>query len=241
MKSKKKVITSVKVLISTQIRIKSKKKGQNDNGLILGRVSVNTRSRLGISLIIRTKLKSYLPNSLQVNNRNLNDPFTIRHELNEHFCNIGHKLAANTQTTRQHNSTMFFGQTISNSLCLNSTDEFEIMGIINNLNANKSPGHDELPILFIKESKYAICSYLTNTINKCLLKGHYPDILKIAKVTSIFKRGQRNDPNNYRPVSVLSPFNKIFELVIKNRLLKLWKKYNIFSPTQFGFRKGLFH
>ena len=137
--------------------------------------------------------KSSLPNSLQVNNKNLNDPFTICHELNEHFCNIGHKLAADTQTTRQLNSTMFFGQTISKSLCLNPTDEYEIMGIINNLNANKSPGHDELPILLIKESKYAICSHLTKTINKCLLIGHYPDILKVAKVTPIFKRGQRND------------------------------------------------
>ena len=37
---------------------------------------------------------------------------------------------------------------------------------------------------------------------------------------------------------MLSPFNKIFELVIKNRLLKFWEKCNIFSPTQFGFRKG---
>ena len=61
------------------------------------------------------------------------------------------KLAVGTQTTTQHNSTMFFGETISNSLCLNPTDEYEIMGIINNLNANKSPGHDELPILLIKE------------------------------------------------------------------------------------------
>ena len=42
---KKKIITSVGVLISTQIRIKSKKKGQNDNGLILGRVSINSRPR----------------------------------------------------------------------------------------------------------------------------------------------------------------------------------------------------
>ena len=67
--------------------------------------------------IRRTKQNSNLPNFLQVNNRNLNDPFTICHELQEHFCNIQHKLAANTQTTRQHNSTMFFGQTISNLLC----------------------------------------------------------------------------------------------------------------------------
>ena len=51
------------------------------------------------NIIRRTKQKFNLPNSLQVNNRNLNDPFTICHDLHEHFCNIGHKLAANIQTT----------------------------------------------------------------------------------------------------------------------------------------------
>ena len=49
---KKKVITSVEVLISTQIRIKSKKKGQNDNGLILGRVSINTLPSPGNALLL---------------------------------------------------------------------------------------------------------------------------------------------------------------------------------------------
>ena len=49
---KKKVITSVEVLISTQIRIQSKKKGQNDNGLILGRVSINTRPSPSNALLL---------------------------------------------------------------------------------------------------------------------------------------------------------------------------------------------
>ena len=86
------------------------------------------------------------------------------------------------------------GQTISNSLCLNPTDEYEIMGIISNLNAKKPPGHDELPLLLIKELKYAICSYLTKTINKCLLNGHYPDILKIAKGTLFLKGDKEMTP-----------------------------------------------
>ena len=43
---------------------------------------------------------------------------------------------------------------------------------------------------------------------------------------------------NYRPISILSVFNKIFETIIKHRLLNFWKKYNVFVPTQFGFREN---
>ena len=63
-------------------------------------------------------------------------------------------------------------------------------------------------------------------------------MLKVARVTPLHKGGPKSELTNYRPISVLSPFNKIFKTVIKNRLIKFWNKYNIFSPTQFGFRQN---
>ena len=52
------------------------------------------------------------------------------------------------------------------------------------------------------------------------------------------KGGSKSEMKNYRPISILSVFNKIFETVIKRRLLNFWKKYNVFVPTQFGFREN---
>ena len=102
----------------------------------------------------------------------------------------------------------------------------------------KPPGFVSIPTRLIKDAKCIISPHLTRIINASLISGKYPDLLKVAKVTPLHKGGPKSELTNYRPISVLSPFNKIFETVIKNRFIKFWDKYNIFSPTQFGFRQN---
>ena len=75
-------------------------------------------------------------------------------------------------------------------------------------------------------------------INYCLKNGRYFDELKIAHVTPLHKGGSKSDLQNYRSISVLTLFNKIFETFIKKRLLKFWNKFNVFTATQFGFREN---
>jgi len=67
--------------------------------------------------------------------------------------------------------------------------------------------------------------------------GQYSGILKIAKVTTLYKGGPHYDMINYRPISVLSPFNKIFKVIIKIRMGFL-EKCHVISPAQFGFRQN---
>ena len=63
-----------------------------------------------------------------------------------------------------------------------------------------------------------------------------PDLIKIAKVCPIFKNGNKNEFTNYRPISVLPAFSKIFEKLIFNRLNNFINKHNILSSSQYGFR-----
>ena len=66
--------------------------------------------------------------------------------------------------------------------------------------------------------------------------GLFPNVLKLARVIPIFKKGNKNDTSNYRPISTISVFSKIFEYLMCNRLKKYLDKYSILNSFQFGFR-----
>ena len=68
--------------------------------------------------------------------------------------------------------------------------------------------------------------------------GKVLDALKTAKIIPLFKKGDPASPGNYRPISLLSLFDKVFEKLVCKRLLGFWSKNNIFYEYQFGFRKN---
>ena len=76
-----------------------------------------------------------------------------------------------------------------------------------------------------------------NIINSSLRCGVFPDKLKIGKICPIFKDGKRDSFNNYRPISVLPSFSKLFEKVVYLRLESYLKSKNILKNNQFGFRQ----
>jgi Reverse transcriptase (RNA-dependent DNA polymerase) len=78
---------------------------------------------------------------------------------------------------------------------------------------------------------------LKHVVSLSLNSGIVPAKLKIAKITPIFKSGDRLNTDNYRPISLLNVFSKIFEEVVHNRLMTFLNINNILSPSQFGFRK----
>ena len=81
-----------------------------------------------------------------------------------------------------------------------------------------------------------ILSHISNTSFE---EGVFPSLLKLAKVTPLFiKGGDRMEPGNYRPVSVLPIFDKILEKVMKKQLMKYLDDHKILNDNQFGFRKN---
>ena len=77
---------------------------------------------------------------------------------------------------------------------------------------------------------------LTIIINQCLLTGIFPDLLKIAKVKPLFKRGDVSQLNNYRPISLLPTISKVFQRVIYSQLYTYFSENNLLSEQQYGFR-----
>ena len=73
--------------------------------------------------------------------------------------------------------------------------------------------------------------------NKSLDEGIFPKNMKIAKLIPLFKAGNRSDPDNYRPISLLPVLSKILESVVHQQLQEFMNLNKHYCKTQFGFRK----
>jgi exonuclease III len=116
-----------------------------------------------------------------------------------------------------------------------TTHEIEI--IIRNMESKESCGYDEISSRILKLSLPFIISPLTHICNAALNTGIFPNRLKYAIIKPIFKKGNKQDVSNYRPISLLTTFSKVFEKIIYNRLYNHFEINGILSQEQFGFRK----
>ena len=64
-----------------------------------------------------------------------------------------------------------------------------------------------------------LSAFNVGLVNDAIVRAKYPTLLKVAKVIALFKKGERHNPHNYRPISLLSSFSKIFEKIIAKRLI----------------------
>ena len=102
---------------------------------------------------------------------------------------------------------------------------------------NKSIGPYSILLPLLKILKTHISPLISSLINYSFLCGFFPSKLKLAKVIPVFKKGSRQDKDNYRLISVLSTFSKIFEKAMFKRLHGYLESRNILYPLQFGFRQ----
>ena len=111
----------------------------------------------------------------------------------------------------------------------------EISNIINEFENEKA---SDISARVLKRVKDQISGHLSGFINNFMELGTFPKILKIGKVSPIFKKGDSQLFDNYRPISVLPIFGKIFEKVLYNRLYSFFMSKNVIYNKQFGFRKN---
>ena len=111
--------------------------------------------------------------------------------------------------------------------------------MIKSMKMSQSKGHDGIFSELIKLINTDISSSITIIINQTLTSGIFPDKLKMAKVTPIFKKGNTKLICNYRPISVLPVISKIFETVLQEQLTEYFIiTNNLFAPQQYGFREN---
>lgn len=110
--------------------------------------------------------------------------------------------------------------------------------IENEVSVNKSPGFDNIRAKDILCNKNIFSNLLSDLFNQCIRKGVFPDNLKISVIRPLFKKGDASNYCNYRPISILSVVEKVFEKYIVRYLKDYFCSNNIINKNQYGFQKG---
>ena len=104
-----------------------------------------------------------------------------------------------------------------------SVSEEDVTNIIHNLKPKSSCGCDEISVKLIKFANNELCKPITVILNQCRKTVIFPDKLKIAKVIPLFKKGDPEKIDNYRPISILPAISKIIEKAI---FIQLYEYFN---------------
>ena len=109
---------------------------------------------------------------------------------------------------------------------------------IKKMKDNKSPGVDGITPKLLKEIVEQISTPLAKLFNLSLEEGIVPSEWKEANITPLFKKGSRNKPENYRPVSLTSVVCKLLETLIRDHMVEFLVKHKLINTSQHGFLKA---
>lgn len=157
-------------------------------------------------------------------------------EVNAYFAGIGKSLA---EKIPKNHSVSTPRDPHPESFALLNTDETEVKRWIISLKNNCAIGWDGISSNLLKKHIDIVVPPLTYICNLALNTGVFPNMLKVAILHPIYKSGDRNRIENYRPISVLSAISKVLEKIINSRLVAYLETQKLLSQKQFGFRKEI--
>lgn len=152
--------------------------------------------------------------------------------FNNHYTNF---TSVPTQQSADRN---FRRNKYYNSMFLKPLLENEVLQEIMSLRNTRSEGYDEISTKIIKACCNELTKILTHLINMSFLDGTFPDKLKLSIIKPLFKKGDKDDINNYRPITLIPILSKIYERCMYRRLIDFCNKFRIISDEQFGFQKS---
>lgn len=193
------------------------------------------------SVISRKPMKkNHNIKSLIVDGITISDDFDISEAFNNHFATVGKIIdesLPNHNNQSNHRNSSSSTRTSSSFFFAPITPS--IIKLIIDKMKNKSAHIGTYSINIIKHLSDIIAPILCDIVNLSFETGYFPNFCKTAKVIPLFKAGDKNNVQNYRPISILPIFSKIIEKVVHHQLYCYLQRNNLLSKSQFGFRKKL--
>ena len=164
----------------------------------------------------------------------ITDKKAIAQEFKNHFETCATKLARGVPNSQECN--ILIEQ--QNDWEFKETNIAELEKIIDSILPKSSCGFDLLTNKMLKKEKTKFSKLLITLINETLKSGIFPEVLKTAKVIPIFKKGDKTNLNNYRPISLLPVLSKILEKIINKQITNKLDELHLIDDDQYGFRTG---
>ena len=129
------------------------------------------------------------------------------------------------------------GLTVGSSFEFQGANSELIENEINKLKCSKAAGHNKVPVKLLKDAADILSKPVATIFNSSLKNGVFPNIRKVARVTSIFKTGSKTDLNNYWQISILSLLSMLIKKITQNQISTLLKVKSLLSNCQYAFRR----
>ena len=136
---------------------------------------------------------------IKVGEQTITESSEIAEELNLHFSSVGEKLASEIPSSNVEPE--FYLAATKTTFSLKDPPVSVIHKLLAKLNERKTAGLDNISSRLFKVAGNIIAPSLTQIFIKSINTGTFPTEWKLARVTPIFKKGKRDDPNNYRPIN----------------------------------------
>ena len=190
---------------------------------------------------LRPKADHSSPTMLTVNDQTATNNTDIVNMFNDYFVNLSNALLSDNADYRDTLRTLKqFTQSKLNygtEFCIHPIDDTAVFTMLQKLNINKSSGVDCLGLRLLKLAAPVISKSVANMINQSITRGFFPNELKVAKVIPIYKKGDRSDPGNYRPISILPTLSKIYERHVASQIHNYLSAFELLHVEQSGFRQ----
>ena len=167
----------------------------------------------------------------------ISDPFKVANKFNDYYLSIADKLCEKIPKVNNKFQD-FLKNPNRNNLTLKETTPDEIVKIINDLDGKKSGDIFNISPDLVKLNAQVNSQILTIIFNQSIQEGCFPTAMKTAKILPLHKGDSVLSVGNYRPISLLPIFSKIFERLIYNRLIEFITANNILTELQFGFQRN---
>ena len=208
------------------------------------KVSGNMKKTWALINELRGKANRGIKASFIVDGELVKDKRQISNGFNLFFSSVAKKLNAKlcsskpigNKTDLKHSQyTKFFNKRVLGSIFLAPCDHEEIERIIKSFQNDKA---SDISILILKKCAPLLSHHLAGFINSFMESGTFPSVLKIGKITPVFKKGDSQIFDNYRPISILPIFGKLFEKILYSRLYSFFLSQSVIYDKQFGFRSN---